>query len=157
MGRVRRRRSVGEDPRRDQAGDQCRAGLHEQADAERSAAAGRHATTSRDHSPTSEELGQRRRQRHRRKRANGRRLRAHRLARTEDEGLDGRNRDADRVRDLDIRAALELAHDQGRALVEGQTPERAQQRVDVRPVIVGKSELLDVVIERHLLHATAGP
>jgi hypothetical protein len=34
-------------------------------------------------------------------------------------------------------------------------PERAQHTLHVRPLILGEREMLDVILERHFLHATA--
>src|ERR671915_490335 len=50
---------------------------------------------------------------------------AHRAAALEDQRLDRSRRELEHLGDLGVRAALELAHDQRRPLVEGQAREPA--------------------------------
>jgi hypothetical protein len=104
-----------------------------------------------------EELRQRAWERNGCERAERRRLHAQRLPPAEDEGLDGRYRDADRVGDLGVRTPFELTHDERCPLVERQTSESPQNTCDVRPVGFGKRELLDMILERHFFHTPTCP
>ena len=88
-------------------------------------------------------------------RANGRRLEPQRTARTEDERLDGRHRNRERVGDLRVGPPLELAEHERSALVERQPAEGPQYLFDIRPLVRGKGELIDVSLERDLLDAPA--
>src|SRR2546421_11344199 len=130
------------------AGDERNGGLHEEPGAEGCPASGEDAAAL-------EELRQRARKWNGYERPERRRLQTQRLAPAEDESLDGRDRHADRVGDLGVRPALELTHDERRALVERQTSERGQNTCDIRPVGFGKRELFDVILERNFFHPTA--
>ena len=60
---------------------------------------------------------------------------AERAAGAEDQRLDGGARDAEDARDLGVRAALELAHDDRRALVQRQLRERVEHVARARAVV----------------------
>src|SRR5438128_4441854 len=58
-------------------------------------------------------------------------------ARAEDQGLDGADRDAQDLRDLRVRASLELAHHERCALVERKLAQRAADVLGARPLVLG--------------------
>jgi hypothetical protein len=60
-----------------------------------------------------------------------------RPAGTEDEGLDRADRNVEDLGDLLVRARLDLAHDEGRALIEGDAAERAADLGGRRARLVG--------------------
>ncbi len=133
----------------DSAGDERNGSLHQEPRADDCSPSG-------DHAAALEELRERGRERDDSERAHRRCLDAQRFPRAEDQGLDGRHGDSDRVGDLGVGPSLELTHDEGRPLVERQAPECPQNADDIRSVSLGNGELLDVVLERHFLHAAAG-
>lgn len=82
-------------------------------------------------------------------------LLAERTARAEDERLDRARREAEHLADLRVRAPLDLAQDDGGALVEGEVAEGAADVFRRRPVVV--DELVgDVVVELDLLRPPRG-
>jgi hypothetical protein len=74
-----------------------------------------------------------------------------RTPRAEDERLDRAHRDAEHLGDLGVRAPLDLAQDDGRALVEREMAERAADVVRSRPVVLVDERVGDVVVELDLL------
>ncbi|HEX3054677.1 MAG TPA: hypothetical protein VHP82_00880 [Gaiellaceae bacterium] len=70
---------------------------------------------------------------------------------TKDERLDRAHRDAEHVGDLGVRASLDLAQDDGRALVERKVSERAPNVLRSRPDVLVDERVGNVVVERHLL------
>jgi hypothetical protein len=69
----------------------------------------------------------------------------------EDERLHRAHRDAEHLGDLGVRAALDLAQDDGGALVEREVAERAPDVLRPRPVVLVDEPVGDVVVELHLL------
>src|SRR4029077_7702109 len=82
-------------------------------------------------------------------------LLAQRTACTEDEGLDCARRDLEDLGDLGVRAPLELAHHEGRTLVESEMTERAPDVVARRSGVVA-DRVGDVVLEGHLGRTPGG-
>src|SRR5438094_850943 len=108
-------------------------------------------------SPTAdaERARERSRQRSRSEDAEGLPLDLEASARAEQERLDRADRERERLGDLLAAAALELAHHQGRALVEGEAGERVEHVVDARLVVL-QGDRLRRVVERDLVRAVAG-
>src|SRR5690349_16650759 len=67
----------------------------------------------------------------------------------EDQRLDRARRDVEDLGDLGIRPALQLAHDERRALVEGEVPEGAPDVLRARRLVV-EERVGDVVLKGHL-------
>src|SRR5262249_14245813 len=74
------------------------------------------------------------------------------LPRAEEQGLERGDADAEHLGDLGVRAAFELAHDEGGSLIRGQLPERATEILDRRPRrLVGRLTVPGALVELDLV------
>src|SRR5439155_2213147 len=94
-------------------------------------------------------------QRHRAEDAEGRALHLEPASRAEEERLDRADGQGEDAGDLLVAAPLELAHDEGRALVEREVGERGQQLVEGWPLVV-EGRGLGSLVERDLARPAAG-
>src|ERR687888_2020197 len=74
----------------------------------------------------------------------------------EEQRFDRRHGDLEDLRDLRIGPALELAHDDRRALVEREVAERALDVLRARPALLLGREVTDLVVELDLVGSARG-
>ena len=129
----------------------------EAADDERNGGLDQHARAEPAHGGAAapEQLGERAGDRDRQDRAERGRADPQGSARTEDQRLHCGDRDAERVGDLRVGTPFELAHHERRSLVEGEPAERPEDALDVGLLLFGNCQLVDVLLQRHFLHAAA--
>jgi hypothetical protein len=72
----------------------------------------------------------------------------------EEQRFDGADRRLEDLGDLRVRAPLELAHHEGRTLVEREVSERALDVLRARPAILLGHDLADAIVELDLVGAT---